>query len=338
MHSQSSASNVHQRWAAATQESRHRRTALAAPAQLTLCFCPWILFASRAASLRKQPSSVEQGAGLQDCSTSEDVLPKGEIKLLDLLPHCRYWKLSPQNLSLRVCLRVSYNSASPQPVLAGGCSTPVGTGGQSMGSFGGVYCVPTQQDPSDNKTGHKVCVEGEATASFKRIFIRKPWRHHPLPFAILIAAEQQPACCFWSVLLTLCLGNSWQYVGDGSKNCKTPLKNVLHLRNTKPRGQGRHIYTENWFHSCCKSFRECLSYCGRDRHALVLLFLCPSNQISLSWFSCCFLLKHSQMNSFSVDILQTRLDWVAGDNKIIFYYLKIIIFRQEAEASDTNQL
>lgn len=104
---QSSGSNAHQWCAAATQESRHWRTALGAPARLTLRFCPWILFALRATSLRKQPSSVERGAGLQDCSTSEDVLHKGEVKLLDLLPPCWYWKLAPQNLSLHVCLRVS---------------------------------------------------------------------------------------------------------------------------------------------------------------------------------------------------------------------------------------
>ena len=37
---------------------------------------------------------------------------------------------------------------------------PAGTGGQPMGSFGEVFCVPTQQDISDNKTGLKVCVWG----------------------------------------------------------------------------------------------------------------------------------------------------------------------------------
>lgn len=48
-----------------------------------------------------------------------------------------------------------------------------------------------------------------------------------------------------------------------------------------------------------------------------------------SRFSCCFLLKHSQMNSFSVDTLPITLDWVAGVN--------IIIFRKQAEDSDANQ-
>lgn len=124
--------------------------------------------------------------------------------------------------------------------------------GQPLGSFGDMYWVPTQQDLTENKRGHKVCVWGSA-ASFKRIFIRQTWRHHPVPFAIHNAAEQRLACWFWNVL-TLCLGNSWWYVD------KTPLKNYLHLRNTKSDGQGRHIYTESWFLSCCECFREKLKH------------------------------------------------------------------------------
>lgn len=122
---------------------------------------------------------------------------------------------------------------------------------------------------NDNKTSHKVCVCREQIASFKCIFMRKPWRHNPMPFAIPVTAEQQPACQFWRVLLTLCLENSWQCAGDRFNACKMPLKNVFYLRNTKPHGQQRGIYTEIWFLSYCKTSRECLNYCGMNSHAFV---------------------------------------------------------------------
>lgn len=174
MHSQSSGSNVHQRCQAATQESRHWRAALGAPARLTftLCFCPWILFASCAASLREQPSSVE--AGLQDCSTREDALRKGELKLSALC----FPTAGTESYPLKMYHSVPVGES---PALAGESSVPAGTGGQPTGSFGEVHCAPTQQDLSDNQTGHKVCVRGgEVDASFKRIFIRNPWRHRAL--------------------------------------------------------------------------------------------------------------------------------------------------------------
>lgn len=89
--------------------------------------------------------AMEQGAGLQDCSTSE-------IKLLDLLSHCVCWKLYHLKMyhSTSVCEATTAQPSHSLPLLVG--AEWLRHGWAAMVGFGEVYCVPTQDDLSDNNT------------------------------------------------------------------------------------------------------------------------------------------------------------------------------------------
>lgn len=126
--------------------------------------------------------AMEQGAGLQDCSMSE-------IKLLDLLSHCVFWKLYHLKMyhSTSVCEATKAQPSHSLPLLVGAdwLQARVGSHGRL---WWGVLCSHTRWPKWQQYT---MTAWGEETTLFKRLFIRNPWRHYLVPFLIHVAAEQQ---------------------------------------------------------------------------------------------------------------------------------------------------